>query len=178
MRSRIPPGPQAQGATAPPARRGGWGWMRISAAVLLATPLLAVLFPSAVLLGVLMLPTLVAVIVDRRPEKHAAIAVGLLNFCGTLPALADLWSRGQMIGNSLLLLGESMTWLTAFGAAGLGWLLVLLATPMAHTYLTLTTQGRLRVLQRQQQRLVEEWGEAVALQDPGLGLSEEEAAQG
>lgn len=173
-RSNLQPSQQTPAVAAAPRR--SWGWMRISAAVLLATPVLAVLFPSAALMGVLMLPTLAAAIGDRRPEKHAAIAIGLLNFCGTLPALADLWSRGQVLSNSILLLGEAMTWLTAFGAAGLGWLLVLLATPLAHTYLSLTTQARLRALQRQQQRLVEEWGEAVALQDATGGLVENDGA--
>lgn len=149
-----------------PPHRGEWGWFRLSLLCFLATPVVVILFPSLLLLALLMVPTAVALLVDSRPEKHAATSVGLLNFCGTLPALVDLWEKGQTLLQARMLLSDPLSWLLAMGAAALGWLLVLLATPLTHSYLSLVTQTRLRGLRRQQQRLVEEWGEDVALQRP------------
>src|SRR3546814_11322315 len=48
-------------------------------------------------------PTWVAYITDRSRDKHLGIAVGMLNFAGTLPAIIDLWTRGQSHQTAMLL---------------------------------------------------------------------------
>ncbi|RMD60895.1 MAG: hypothetical protein D6826_11280, partial [Alphaproteobacteria bacterium] len=62
---------------------------------LMLLPAVAVLLPSCVVLLIGMIPTVVAYMVDRSRAKSLAVTVGLVNFCGTLPGLAELWESWQ-----------------------------------------------------------------------------------
>ena len=75
------------------AKGGGTGKLVMTGLLLL--PVVAVLLPSCIVLTVNMVPTFVAYMVDKSHEKYLAITVGLLNACGALPALAELWMQGQ-----------------------------------------------------------------------------------
>ena len=93
----------------------------------------------------------------------------MLNICGALPALGQLWSRGQTLIAAGDVLGDVFLWLVAYGAAGIGWLLFTMMPPIVTTYLSLSGTARAQELRERQEKLIETWGKEVADQ----GESEE-----
>jgi hypothetical protein len=152
---------QPEQSTAPPAKGKGKLSGRMIGTGVMLLPAIAVLMPSLVLLGISMAPTIVAYIVDRTHEKYLSITVGLLNVCGTLPALVRLWSEGQSYPAALRIAGDPFTMLVAYGAAAIGWA-IYLAMPLilGHYYAT-SSETRLRTLRSRQESLVEAWGDEI-----------------
>ena len=125
---------------------------------LLALPLL----PSLAVLAVVMAPTIVALVAERGRGRSLTLSVGIPNLCGCLPALVQLWSRGQGFSATGEVLADPMVWATAFGAAGLGWLVHMVMPPLVAAYYAAASQTRQRALETLQKSLIETWGEDVA----------------
>ncbi|MEX2631074.1 MAG: hypothetical protein WD341_14150 [Tistlia sp.] len=140
---------------------GGIRWGRISLGLLVALPVMVVLLPTTIVTLVLSLPTLVAVLVDRTRERYLVATVGLLNLCGLLPALIALWERGQSVDAAMRLLTEMLYWLSALGAAGVGWAIFISLPPLVGSYYGLISQRRVHQLRKRQKQLIEAWGEDV-----------------
>src|SRR3546814_15370749 len=109
-----------------------------------------------------MAPTWVTYITDRSRDKHVAITVGMLNLAGTLPAIIDLWSRGQSHATAMLLIGDVFVWALAYGAAFAGWGLFAGMPTLVGSFYRMTTEARIKGLVKQQKALIAEWGHAVA----------------
>lgn len=135
--------------------------MKILALVLLF-PFAAVLLPTTLLFFVMMAPTWVAFITDRSREKQLAFTVGMLNFAGTLPAIIELWSRGQNHQTAMNMIGDVFVWVIAYGAAFAGWLIFAFMPTVVGSYYRMTTDNRITGLVKQQKALIAEWGHAVA----------------
>lgn len=138
-------------------------WVKALGAIF-ALPILALLLPSLIVLSVCLLPTLGAYVADRYRDKSLAITVGLLNLCGALPALWELWSQGQTTLAARAVLGDVFLWLLAYGAAGVGWLLFMMMPPLVTTYLGISGSTRAKEMRERQEELVEIWGPEVAEQ--------------
>ncbi len=138
---------------------GGTGKLVMTGLLLL--PVIAVLAPSCIVLVVNMAPTLAAYVVDKSREKYLAITVGLLNICGTIPALAELWQQGQSYAAALDIVSNPLQWLMAYGAAAIGWVIYLGLPPILGNYYGITSEARLHNHQHKQQVLVEAWGDEV-----------------
>ncbi len=148
--------------TAPQGARKGGG--RTIMTGLLLLPVIAVLMPSCIVLAVGMLPTIVAYVVDRTAGKYLTITVALLNFCGTLPGLRDLWLMRQAYGEAARIAADPLHWLTSYGAAALGWIVYLAVPVILSMYYSGVTAHRMEGLKRAQANLVESWGPAVTPQ--------------
>lgn len=135
-------------------------WMKIFALILLF-PFAAVLLPTTLLFFVMMAPTWVAYITDRSREKKLAITVGMLNLTGTLPAIIELWSRGQNHQTAMNLIGDVFVWVVAYGAAFAGWMIFAFMPTVVGSYYRMTTDNRIKALVKQQKALIAEWGHAV-----------------
>lgn len=142
-------------------RRGTATWMKILALVILF-PFAAVLLPTTLLFFVMMAPTWVAYVTDRSKDKSLAITVGMLNFAGTLPAIIDLWTRGQSHQTAMLLIGDVFVWAAAYGAAFAGWGIFAAMPTLVGSFYRMTTESRIKGLVRQQKALIAQWGQAVA----------------
>ncbi|NNG02823.1 MAG: hypothetical protein HKM95_01820 [Inquilinus sp.] len=118
--------------------------------------------PTLIVTVALLVPTIVAAIVDRSREHHAMLAVGSLNLAGLVPALLNLWAGGHTIGGAGRVLADPYAWLAGFGAAGVGWLLVLGLPKLLELAMTLRNEAEIRRLQERQTALVAEWGPDVA----------------
>lgn len=161
---RAAPGGKAAGkgaAGAKPRKRGTKLWAKIVALVILF-PFAAVLLPTTLVFSVMMAPTWVAYITDRSRDKHLGITVGMLNFAGTLPAIIDLWTRGQSHQTAMLLIGDVFVWALAYGAAFAGWGIFAVMPTLVGSFYRMTTDSRIKGLVRQQKALIAEWGHAVA----------------
>lgn len=140
--------------------QGGAG--RTILTVVLMIPVIAVLLPSCVVLLINMAPTVVAWMVDRARPRYLAITVGMLNFCGSLPAEFELWRHGQSYEAAFDIATDPFHWLTAYGAAAVGWMVYLALPAVLRAYYGMTTASRLQTVKKRQAQLVETWGEEVA----------------
>lgn len=112
-----------------------------------------------------MIPTAVAAIVDRDPEKLAAIAVGPLNFAGTLPIMLEVMQNGNDMGAMGIALGSPFSWLVMYGAAAMGWLLYMGLPAMTSNIVAKQSERQIEKLVERQRELVGEWGPEVASGD-------------
>lgn len=140
--------------------------------VVIGLPLVAVLAPTCLLLIVGMAPTLGAFLFDRARGNHLTLSVGMLNFCGLLPALFGLWAEGQTFRAVGIVLADPQNLLIPLGMAGMGWLIFVGVTPLVASYYQVASTARLQNLKLEQQRLVEAWGEEIASE------TEQDAASG
>lgn len=125
-------------------------------------PLAAFLSPTLCLVGLGMLPTLAAYIAERARQKSPAFTVGFLNLSGCLPLVVELWSRGQTFDAIGPMMHFGIGWLSAYGAAAIGWLLHFVTPPLVASYLGVASRTRIAMLRNGQKHLIEAWGEEVA----------------
>ncbi len=122
----------------------------------------AVTLPSVLILGIGMLPTLAAMITDRRKEKYATLCVGCMNFTGVMPFMIRLWTEDHSYDHAFTVIADPFTWLVMYGAAALGWAIYFVAPGIVGMFIGLRTEQRIQRLRRRQRDLVEEWGPGVA----------------
>ena len=133
-------------------------WAPLWAAAVIVCALLLSL-SSVVLLCFAMLPTLVAYIVDRTPQKYAAFCVGGMNLSGTFPSLLNLWTGSHDMDMAWSILGDVFALTVIYGAAAFGWLVYMTVPPVVAAFLMMMSQRRVQQLRAVQAQLVEEWGE-------------------
>jgi hypothetical protein len=129
---------------------------------LFSIPAALLFLPTTLLLAIGMVPTLVALVVDRDPEKYAAITVGPINFCGVLPSAISLWQAGHEMSQAVALLAEPLNWLIMYGAAAAGWMIYFTLPPAVAAFLAHRNESEIKSLTEHQEKLVEEWGPEVA----------------
>ncbi len=122
----------------------------------------AVTLPSVLILGIGMLPTLAAMITDRRKEKYATLCVGCMNFTGVMPFMIRLWTEDHSYDHAFTVIADPFTWLVMYGAAALGWAIYFVAPGVVGMFIGMRTEQRIQRLRRRQRDLVEEWGPGVA----------------
>ena len=130
--------------------------------LLLLLPAGLVVLPTSILFGLGMIPTMVAYVIDRDPEKPAPITVGGLNFCGCLPYAIDLWKHGGTVTQSLKLFTDPMAWLVMYGAAAVGWAFYYGVPPAVANAEIMRSERRIDQLKQRKVALVQEWGPDVA----------------
>ena len=141
-------------------KRGGAVRLIVTAVFML--PVVAVLLPTCLVLVTGMVPTAVAYVMDRSRDKALAISIGLLNFCGTLPGIIDLWAERQAYEVATRIATDPFFWLMAYAAAGLGWLICLALPPVVATYYGAISRNRIQAIRRRQASLTEAWGKEVS----------------
>ncbi len=141
------------------ARRGGAAALMLP--LLALAPLGYLLWPTFLLAGPLMAPTVAAAVADRSRRRHLTYAVGLLNLACVLPALLQLWTGGHDRATALALLADPETWLLAFLGGGLAWLIYAAMPPLVATYFAVRSRDRLAELHKRRQTLEKNWGEEV-----------------
>jgi len=130
--------------------------------VVVALGLLVVAAPALIVLVVGMVPTAVALFIDRDPEKFSAISVAALNFAGVSPYLVDLVFGEATFGHAFALVSNVFVLVVIYGAAAAGWVLVLALPPLVAIVLRFSADARIEALRKEQRQLVDDWGEDVA----------------
>lgn len=130
--------------------------------ILLIIPAGLVVLPTSILFGVGMIPTIVAYITDRDPEKSAPITVGGLNFCGCMPFAIDLWKHNHTITAAGKIFADPVAWLIMYGAAAIGWALYYGIPPAVANFEVMRAEKRVDALKQVKVGLVQEWGPDVA----------------
>jgi len=141
---------------APPKRRIGpiFLW-------LLAAAIVVAFYESIVLLTIGMIPTGIALAMDRSRHKDQARSVGYLNFAGCLPWMVDFWMSGGNLSRVFEIVGDPLILAVMYGPAATGWALCFIIRPFVSAYLAVAVDYREGQVQKRQEALVEEWGEEV-----------------
>jgi len=150
-----------------PKRRSGSVFMW-----LLAAGILFAFYESIVLLIIGMLPTAIALVLDRSPQKDMARSVGYLNFAGCLPWVVDFWMSGGGFERVFEIVGDPLVLAVMYAAAAAGWGLCFIVRPFVATYLRMAADYRESQTIERQEKLVEMWGDEVSEQDQEEGESD------
>lgn len=135
----------------------GWG-LQI---MLIFAFLTAILFmPTTVLLLLGMLPTVVALVIDRHGGTRA-ITVGSLNLCGCLPFLLELWTTSHTMAQAVTLITDPRTIIVMYAAAGIGYMIDWALSGIVATIMIQRATGRLKAIRQRQEEMVVRWGPEV-----------------
>lgn len=118
-------------------------------------------YESFALLAIGMVPTLVAILVDRTRNRNAARTVAYINFAGCLPWLMDYWLAGGGIERVLNIVSDPFALLIMYTAAAAGWMLYFALRPVVAAYLGVAAEIKEVQLKRRQSQIVEIWGAPV-----------------
>lgn len=117
--------------------------------------------PTTFLLAFGMLPTFVALGVDRDPEKNKSFTIGSMNFAGCFPYLLEIWNQGNTMEMAMSYLMEPMTVIVMYSAAASGYLINWLVTWGIASMMVRRGHSRIQRIEKEKQALEERWGKKV-----------------
>ncbi len=132
-----------------------WILLMLLFLIILAAPTMIILFFG-------MLPTLVALIVDRSAHKSATFCVGSVNFIGVFPYVMDLWTGFNSIDTAWSSVQNVFILLIWYASAAFGWFLFLAMPAVIAAFVSVLQQRKVALLRGEQKKLIEEWGSEVA----------------
>ena len=133
-------------------------------AFLILAGVLGVLFtalPTAILLSVGMMPTLVAMIVDMTRGRYLTKCVAGMNLAGVFPFLHSLVTTSHDLSTAINIVSDPFAWLVMYSAAAMGWLVFMGLPGVVSMFKILTAKRRIYILQEQQRDLLNEWGDCI-----------------
>ena len=136
---------------------------------------IAIIFKeTAVFLSFGMMPTIAAFALDRSIGKSKTICVGTMNFAGCFPFLLDFWTTfgEQTISNAFRMVADIQNVIIIYLLAAGGYAIDAAVTGITSTLIVQRAEARLKKIKKEQDGLVERWGEKVtgryALDDYGF----------
>ena len=141
-------------AVAAPPRQHSLIWLQ----GLLCGAMATLATPTAVLLGVLLGPAMLALLFDGEPGRPRARSIALCSMAAAIDPLRTLWLAGHNLTTASALLGNFRVIATAWTAAAAGWLLAELTPLAVRAVLETLAITRTARLQADRDRLVEDWG--------------------
>jgi hypothetical protein len=114
--------------------------------------------PTALLLGVLLGPALLAVVLDHQPGRPRARSIALCSMAAAVDPLRTLWTTGHTIATATALLGNLRIVGMAWSAAAAGWLLAEITPIAVRAALEGLGIARAARLRAERAKLVEIWG--------------------
>lgn len=150
----------AAAATAPPApagqslRRGIWFVIGLMTLAIISLPTVLLIFFG-------LMPSIVAMVIDRTDGRYATFCVLGMNLSGLFPFLTDIWFQVHTTDMAIRIMTNVFNLLIIYGSAGFGWMLYMALPPVITTFLSSMSQRRVAVLREKQAQIIEEWGESV-----------------
>lgn len=131
--------------------------------------IIAVLFrPTAIILAVGLIPTLLTFLFDRTPEKFGVLCIGSLNLAGLYPVLMPLWTQGHTMERAMKALGDPNTGAVIIGAAGVGCAIYFATPPIVSMVVRSKITREIADTEKRQADLIAYWGDALT-EDAGFG---------
>jgi hypothetical protein len=101
-------------------KKTSFGWR--GQILLIFLILLGVVFASqSIILLVGMIPSIVSFIVDKTKGKIKTLTVGMINFAGCTPFMAEIYKKGNEFGHALNYAMEPRTIVVIYAAAAVGY---------------------------------------------------------
>jgi hypothetical protein len=135
-------------------RAGSLTWLQglaCGAVVTLATP-------SALLLLALLVPALLAMLLDDRPGRPLVRPVVLAGLAASVRPLVALWHNGHTMGASIALISDVAVLAVAWAAEAAAWLLTEIAPVIIRLMLDGRSLSRAMYLRGKRAHYVAEWG--------------------
>ncbi len=124
--------------------------------------LVAILFSAlSIILAIGMIPTVVAIIVDRSEGKMRALTIGLLNFAGCIPFMIEVFKSGNNIETAINYIVQPETIIVMYFAAGMGYVIDWAMTGIVSSLVVQKTKRRLKEIEKIKKELIERWGSEV-----------------
>jgi hypothetical protein len=124
--------------------------------------ILGVMFSAlAVILLIGMVPSLVAMIVDRTQGRMRALTVAAVNFAGCTPFLVEVFKKGNDMHTAITYITQPRTIVVMYMAAGMGYLIDWAMTGIVSGIMVQRAKGRLKDIRKNQKELIDRWGPEV-----------------
>lgn len=125
-----------------------------------------VALPSTVILLVGLLPTMVAVLIDRSKKRTKSLTVGAMNVAGCVPFLIDLWTTANTLENALSVISDPRTIVVIYSAAAIGYLIDWALSGIVATLMVQRAESRRAEIKKRHADLIERWGREVTGEIP------------
>ena len=113
--------------------------------------------PTALVAGVLLAPTVLALALDRTPGKPTARPLLLLGLAASVRPLATLWTTGHRMDVAMDVLGNSAILATAWVAQAIAWLAAELAPLFVVLAMEAAAAARAARLRAARRHYEEQW---------------------
>jgi hypothetical protein len=144
---------------------------------LIAVPIGLLIVPTMIVLGVALVPTGVAFLLERKKGFYGGLTVGAMNLAGAAPFLGDLWFDGHTVEAALGIITNVFAWMSFYGAALFGWAIYSTTPGVIGTFMAMTAGRRITAMRDQQKELVQKWGPDVeSVYEPEKKIGEVERA--
>lgn len=120
-----------------------------------------VMMATTFLLVFALLPSFVALFIDRSKRKMKAITVGAMNLAGATPFLLELWAQGNTFDASVSIVTEPGTIVIIYSAAAVGYFIDWSMTSFFSRFIVQRGKTRMKAIKKRQEELVERWGKEV-----------------
>jgi hypothetical protein len=114
--------------------------------------------PTALLMGVLLGPALLAILLDHEPGRPRARSIALCSMAAAIDPLRTLWTAGHTIATAMAQLSNLRVVGIAWSAAAVGWLLAEIIPIAVRAALEGVSVARASRLHAERAKLVETWG--------------------
>ena len=139
----------------------------------IAVPIGLLIVPTMIVLGVALVPTGVAFLLERKKGFYGGLTVGAMNLAGAAPYLADLWFDGHTIEAALDIVKNVFAWMSFYGAALFGWAIYTTTPSVIGTFMAMTAGRRITAMREQHKELVQKWGPDVeSVYEPAKKIGE------
>ncbi len=122
--------------------------------------------PTTIILMVGMLPTIVAAFADVTPQKTRGITVGAMNLAGCMPFVIKLWTSEHITSRAIELVSDMRVLIIMWAAAGIGYLIEWAVSGFVAAMMIERGEKRLRDIAKEQEALIQRWGEEVTGEIP------------
>ena len=134
------------------------GWILLTGLIAMGL----VFLPTALVLVIGMMPTLIAGLVDRTPGRVKTLTVGAMNLAGCSPYLFRMWIAGQSMEAALEILTDPQNIIVIYFAACLGYMIEWALIGIVSSIVMQKAKFRVSVIEKEQKNLVASWGDEVA----------------
>lgn len=122
----------------------------------------AIIFlPTTVMLVVGMIPTIVAVLIDRSPKHTLGMTIGAMNFAGCVPFILQLWRTGHDFDTSFYMLSDPKTIIVMYASAGMAYALNWAMTGIVSAVMVQKAKFRVDAIEKTLLKIEDRWGNEV-----------------
>lgn len=138
----------------------GLGWQGRFIAICILVGMLGVM-PSTILFTLGILPTMVAIYVDKDPKKMSGFSIGALNVAPIIAYIILLWERGHNMENAMVILTNPTTLMVIYFCAWMGWIIHFIIPPLVAELVKKNATARLKKIKQEQAKIIKAWGDDV-----------------
>lgn len=123
--------------------------------------------PTALtLFSLAMLPSIITSMIDKGEGKFASKTISACNFVGIAPYIFNILQISEPAAISAIakeLIYDVQTWVTVYGFALVGWIIIWLLPQITQIIFTIRTEIKYNRIKEEQAKLIHEWGEEIKL---------------